>query len=106
MPITSATRGTDLFTGYFTHLQYRCFLSIGAAQYFTVYSRQTLLDRLQGRDAKVLSVQVKWFGLLEDGVESLLQGGNLGNQCWEVTCLLFAIDLQAMVITKCSFFLE
>ncbi|MFJ5510892.1 DUF4153 domain-containing protein [Pectobacterium jejuense] len=55
--------------------------------------RQALRDRLQGRPAKVLPVQVEWVGPLEDGVESMLQGDNLGNQCREIACLLFAIDL-------------
>ncbi|MDG0797110.1 DUF4153 domain-containing protein [Pectobacterium punjabense] len=55
--------------------------------------RQVLRDRLQGRPAKVLPVQVEWVGPLEDGVESMLRGDNLGNQCREMACLLFAIDL-------------
>ncbi|KHS74987.1 DUF4153 domain-containing protein [Pectobacterium brasiliense] len=55
--------------------------------------RQVLLERLEGRPAKVLPVQVEWVGPLEDGVESMLQGDNLGNQCREIPCLLFAIDL-------------
>ncbi|UMO87031.1 DUF4153 domain-containing protein [Pectobacterium sp. PL64] len=55
--------------------------------------RQALRDRLQGHPAKVLPVQVEWVGPLEDGVESMLQGDNLGNQCREIACLLFAIDL-------------
>ncbi|MFJ5393176.1 DUF4153 domain-containing protein [Pectobacterium sp. CHL-2024] len=55
--------------------------------------RQALRDRLQGRPAQVRPVQVEWVGPLEDGVESMLQGDNLGNQCREIACLLFAIDL-------------
>ncbi|MBA0205794.1 DUF4153 domain-containing protein [Pectobacterium aroidearum] len=55
--------------------------------------RQALRDRLQGRPAQVRPVQVEWVGPLEDGVESMLQGDNLGNQCREMACLLFAIDL-------------
>ncbi|MDY4350782.1 DUF4153 domain-containing protein [Pectobacterium brasiliense] len=55
--------------------------------------RQALRDRLQGRPAQVRPVQVEWVGPLEDGVESMLQGDNLGNQCREIPCLLFAIDL-------------
>ncbi|MEQ9970959.1 DUF4153 domain-containing protein [Pectobacterium carotovorum] len=55
--------------------------------------RQVLLDRLQGRPAKVRPVQVEWVGPFEDGIESMLQGDNLGNQCREAACLLFAIDL-------------
>ncbi|WP_113628013.1 DUF4153 domain-containing protein [Pectobacterium peruviense] len=55
--------------------------------------RQALRDRLQGRAAKVRPVQVEWVGPLEDGVESMLQGNNLGNRCREEACLLFAIDL-------------
>ncbi|WP_233986428.1 DUF4153 domain-containing protein [Pectobacterium versatile] len=56
-------------------------------------ARQVLLDRLQGRPAKVRPVQVEWVGPLEDGIESMLQGDNLGNRCREAACLLFAIDL-------------
>ncbi|MFJ5455269.1 DUF4153 domain-containing protein [Pectobacterium jejuense] len=56
-------------------------------------ARQALRDRLQGRPAKVFPVQAEWVGPLEDGVESMLQGDNLGNQCREIACLLFAIDL-------------
>ncbi|MEI7236589.1 DUF4153 domain-containing protein [Pectobacterium brasiliense] len=55
--------------------------------------RQALRDRLQGRPAQVRPVQVEWVGPLEDGVESMLQGDNLGNRCREIACLLFAIDL-------------
>ncbi|MEQ9848202.1 DUF4153 domain-containing protein [Pectobacterium brasiliense] len=55
--------------------------------------RQALRDRLQGRPAQVRPVQVEWVEPLEDGVESMLQGDNLGNQCREIPCLLFAIDL-------------
>ncbi|GLW38191.1 hypothetical protein Pcaca04_21270 [Pectobacterium carotovorum subsp. carotovorum] len=55
--------------------------------------RQVLRDRLQGRPAEVLPVQVEWVGLLEEGVEDMLQGDNFGNRCREIACLLFAIDL-------------
>lgn len=55
--------------------------------------RQALLKQLQGGDIEVLPVQVEWFGPQEDGVEDMLQGDNLGNQCRGSACLLFAIDL-------------
>ncbi|BES83384.1 DUF4153 domain-containing protein [Pectobacterium araliae] len=55
--------------------------------------RQALRDRLEGRPAKVLPVQVEWVGPFEDGVEDMLQGDNFGNRCREMACLLFAIDL-------------
>ncbi|WP_420064745.1 DUF4153 domain-containing protein [Pectobacterium colocasium] len=55
--------------------------------------RQALLDRLKGKPTQVLPVQVEWVGPLEEGVEGMLQKDNLGNQCRESACLLFAIDL-------------
>ncbi|KHN50293.1 DUF4153 domain-containing protein [Pectobacterium fontis] len=57
--------------------------------------RQALRELLQGKSVKIRPVQSEWVGPSEEGIEGLLQGDNLGNQCREATCLLFAIDLTS-----------